>query len=215
MRQKCYKCFRPQSSCICSFANKIETESKFIILMHPMERQKVKNNTGFISHFSLPNSILIEGIDFSKNNTLNKYLDDSESQVYILYPFENTRSVDYYRKQMKFKKNIFIIIDATWPCAKKMIRLTPRLKDFPSITFKDLHLSKYKIKLQPKDGFISTIESIQVLLKDLSDCKLENISQKKLISFLEPFYEINRYQVECMNDPNKPTYPARLKKYNP
>lgn len=184
--------------------------------MHPMERQKVKNNTGFITNYSLENSILFEDIDFTKNSYLNSALDSKENNVFLLYPFKESKSIkDYITNETivpkSDKKNVFIIIDSTWPCAKKIIRLSPNLKKAMPLTFDEKHLSGYQIKEQPKDGFISTIETAKVILDDLCKFKLETIPSKKLDNFLDPFRKINKYQLECINDPSKETYTARFK----
>jgi len=179
--------------------------------MHPMERQKVKNNTGYITANSLVNSTILEGIDFSRNKKLNKILDDENNQVFLLYPHPEAKSLEDYKLNQESKKTYFIIVDATWPCAKKILRLSPNLKKCIPLTFSKEYLSKYQIKEQPKDGFISTIETAQVMLKELNETKTERISNDKIESFLDPFYKINEYQIECRNDPSKPTYWARLK----
>ena len=179
--------------------------------MHPMERQKVKNNTGFITAHSLMNSLILEGIDFSKNDRLNKILEDERNQVYLLYPHPEARSLKEYKTKKHDKKVYFIIVDATWPCAKKILRLSSNLKRCTPLTFSKKYLSKYQIKEQPKDGFISTIETAQVILKELNEASIENVDQSKVEALLEPFYKINEYQIECKNDPLKPTYSSRLK----
>lgn len=216
MRLKCYDCFRPVSSCICDVSQKIETESEFIILMHPMERQKIKNNTGFITHHSLVNSKLIEGINFSDDAYLNQVLNCTKTNVYLLYPFKESRSLTQHiqsqNSSQKKMKNIFILIDSTWPCAKKILKLSPNLQKAAPLTFEKLYLSAYKIKEQPKDGFISTIETVKIVMEDLIKNNLEVISKDKMDHFLDPFTKINDYQLECINNPLKETYQARLKR---
>ncbi len=215
MRPKCYNCFRPTSSCICNVAEKINTKSQFLILMHPMERQKVKNNTGFITHYSLPNSKLIEGIDFSKHPYVNEVLTSSKYNSYILYPSKGAKTLNDYSDEMQInlaekRTNVFIIIDSTWPCAKKILNLSPNLKKARHITFDQQYVSGYKIKEQPKDGFISTIETVQVMLSDLTKNKIEKIDAKNIENFINPFIKINEYQLECINDPTRETYSSRL-----
>ena len=83
-REKCYKCFRPKSSCMCEHMEHIETQTKFVILMHPKEFKKVKNNTGFFTKESLNNAELFIGIDFSDNKRINEIIATHDS--YILFP---------------------------------------------------------------------------------------------------------------------------------
>ena len=86
-RERCYKCYRPKSSCMCEYIDSFDTKTKFIILMHPKEFKKVKNNTGRFTHLLLNNSELFVGIDFSNNQRINEIINTHES--YILFPSKN------------------------------------------------------------------------------------------------------------------------------
>ena len=55
-REKCYKCMRVASSCICKHTNPIYTNTRFVILMHPKEHRKEKNGTGRMTNLQLENS---------------------------------------------------------------------------------------------------------------------------------------------------------------
>ena len=83
-REKCYKCYRPKSSCMCMYIKTVQTETKFVIPTHPKEFKKVKNNTGFLTHLSVSNSEVFIGIDFSKHKKINEIIATHES--YILFP---------------------------------------------------------------------------------------------------------------------------------
>ncbi len=66
-REYCYKCNRPKTSCLCQYINSFDTNTKFIILMHPKEYRKTKNTTGKITNLQLNNSKIYIGIDFTKH----------------------------------------------------------------------------------------------------------------------------------------------------
>ena len=89
-RAECYNCYRPKVSCMCKYINKIDTNTSFIILMHPKEYRKTKNGTGFFTHRSLPNSKVFIGIDFTNHKEINKIIDDKDTNSYILYPDKNS-----------------------------------------------------------------------------------------------------------------------------
>ena len=78
-REQCYRCYRPKSSCMCAYVRAIETQTKFIVLMHPKEFKKTKNGTGRLTHLSLPNSGLFKGIGFSDNARINGNIATHES----------------------------------------------------------------------------------------------------------------------------------------
>ena len=61
IREKCYECYRPKKSCMCEYIQRIETNTRFVIIMHPKEFKKTKNNTGRFTHiFLLTAKILFE-----------------------------------------------------------------------------------------------------------------------------------------------------------
>ena len=59
---------------MCPYINTFDTNTKFVILMHPKEFKKVKNNTGYLTKKSLSNSELFIGINFSNNNRINEII---------------------------------------------------------------------------------------------------------------------------------------------
>ena len=189
-RERCYSCFRAKSSCICNYINPIDTDIEFVILMHPKERQKVRNNTGFMTHLTLKNSTLIEGVDFTCSDKLNAILDTK--RCYLLYPdadAQDAKEVDATSIE------VVIILDATWPLAKKMLRLSKNLQKLPTLTFSTGATSAYTIKRQPEHYCLSTIECCAELLEVLH---VEVDKQR----FLRPFIEMVAYQVDtsrCKN----------------
>ncbi|MEA3330367.1 MAG: tRNA-uridine aminocarboxypropyltransferase, partial [Campylobacterota bacterium] len=98
-REKCYKCYRPKSSCMCEYIKPIETETKFVILMHPKEFKKVKNNTGHFTHLSLDNSELFIGVDFSNHKRIDEIIATHES--FILFPSLQAINLSYENPHAK------------------------------------------------------------------------------------------------------------------
>lgn len=200
-REKCYKCYRPKSSCMCEHVNKIDTKTKFIILMHPKEFKKVKNNTGFFTHLSLCNSEVFIGIDFSNHNRINKIISTHDS--FILFPSDNAINLTEQKPTCTSEKPMAIfIIDSTWSCTKKMFTLSENLNSLKHISFSTCKISQYKIKEQPKSNYLSTIESTLVVLELLNRWSLEDIDKKDLNKFLNPFFKMIEYQQKCIENPH-------------
>lgn len=211
-REKCYKCMRASSICICSFLNPIETKTHFVFLIHPMEYKKEKNSTGLMTHRQLKNSRLIVGIDFSKDKEVNLILNDPAHSCYLLYPGSDSLNLSSISKfdqnKLKKEKKVIFIIDGTWPCAKKMLRLSENLHDIPKISFNNDEKSKFILKQQPAPNCLSTIESTLKIIKllkdnDIEDCETEN--------FLKPFFKMIDIQLECFKNPPNTSYRSRKK----
>ena len=211
-REICYKCYRPKSSCICEFVtNPIKTNTKFVILMHPKEFRKTKNGTGHMTNNSLENCELHVGIDFTKNNRVNELLNNPSYEPYVLYPDVN--SIKLNTQALTSEKTALVfIIDSTWPCSKKILRLSKNLQNLKKISFDHDKSSQFKIKTQPNQYCLSTIESTLCVLEQLNKHKTENIQEEKLLNFLLPFEKMVDYQLQCIDEGNNIRYKPAFKK---
>lgn len=211
-REICYKCYRPKTSCLCEHTIKpIDTNTKFVILMHPKEYRKTKNGTGHITNNSLQNCEVYVGIDFTNHNRVNELLNDTTYQAFILYPDINSIKLNT-QKLPNEKKALIFIIDSTWPCSKKILRLSKNLHDLRKISFEHNKSSQFKIKTQPNQYCLSTIESTLCLLEQLNLQSIENISLNSLENFLNPFEKMVDYQVNCAFNENVIRYKIPYKK---
>jgi len=198
-REKCYGCFRPKSSCMCGYCQEVKTSTKFVILMHPKEFKKVKNNTGFMTHRSLLNSELFVGIDFTHHQKINEIIQTHQS--YILYPSEDAIDITQTNPKTNSKNLAIFLIDATWACAKQIFLQSKNLHHLPHLSFSTQKSSAYEIKLQPKNGYLSTIESTHVVLELLQQHGVEEIKKEILEHFLDPFFAMIAYQKKIIANP--------------
>ncbi len=208
-REKCYNCFRPKSSCMCEYFEKIQTQTKFVILIHPKEFKKVKNNTGHFTHKSLPNSELFMGIDFSNHRRINEIIATHES--FILFPSVNAINLTTTNPKKSEKPLAIFLIDSTWACTKKMFTLSLNLNKLRHMSFTTSRTSAYEIKVQPDEAYLSTIESTLVVLEALDKHKIEKIETVQLENFLNPFLEMIKYQKELINNPK--SHAVRFKRH--
>ncbi|AFL68489.1 tRNA-uridine aminocarboxypropyltransferase [Sulfurospirillum barnesii] len=200
-REKCYRCYRPKSSCMCRHIRPINTHTKFIILMHPKEFKKTKNGTGHLTHLSLPNSELFMGIDFSDNARINEIIATHES--FILYPSPHAINLTHTnlleKKALHVKRPMAIfLIDSTWACSLKMMRESMNLHSLTHISFDATKPSAFRIKEQPLAYCLSTIESTLRVLELLHEWHHESICPTQLEDFLRPFYAMVEYQLACI-----------------
>ncbi len=165
--------------------------------MHPKEFRKTKNGTGHFTNLSLANSEIHIGIDFTNHKRVNEIIENKNINSYVLYP--GIDSIDLNTKSIgsSNKSNVIFIIDSTWPCSKKILRLSKNLENLPKVSFQYTKKSDFKIKTQPNQYCLSTIESTLCVLKLLNQHKLEDISKKEFENFLKPFSKMVEYQITC------------------
>jgi len=194
---------RPSSSCSCEHINSIQTKTRFVILMHPKEFRKEKNGTGHMTKLQLENSEVIVGVDFTKNKRVNEILANEENRSFLLYPGKDnfnlsTKSSLETRSFLGRTPHIFIL-DGTWPCARKMLKLSKNLQGLQRVSFDNRITSKFIIKQQPGSLCLSTIESVYTVLNLLNESGVEQCDTS---DFLLPFEKMITYQVECILNPN-------------
>jgi DTW domain-containing protein YfiP len=171
--------------------------------MHPKEYKREKNGTGHMTHLQLENSEIIVGIDFTHNDRVNKILQDEKSSSFLLYPgidnfnlsVRNGTEINTY---IGDRANIFIL-DGTWPCARKMLKLSTNLQGIPRVSFDNKIISKFIIKQQPDSLCLSTIESVYTVINLLKEGDLEQCETK---GFLTPFEKMIEHQLEYIQNLN-------------
>ncbi|MBB6459040.1 DTW domain-containing protein [Flammeovirga kamogawensis] len=198
---------RPSSSCICKHTNSVPTNTRFVILMHPMEYYKEKNGTGRMTKLQLENSEIIVGVDFTDNQRVNEILTNEASSSFLLYPGKenfnlSVRTGSEINSFLGNNPHIFIL-DGTWPCARKMLKLSKNLQTLQRVSFDNEIKSKFILKQQPESLCLSTIESVYTVLNLLKEGEVEDCNTEE---FLKPFEKMLEYQVECILNPHNNSY---------
>ncbi len=175
--------------------------------MHPKEYKKEKNGTGCMTNLQLENSEIIVGVDFSKNDRVNEILTNEEIGSFLLYPGKESFNLSQ-RNGSEMKSFIsnganFFILDGTWPCARKMLKLSTNLQKLNRVSFDNSIASKFIIKQQPEALCLSTIESVYTVLNLLNKGGIE---QCDTTDFLLPFEKMIEHQLDYMLNPNNKNY---------
>jgi DTW domain-containing protein YfiP len=162
-----------------------------------------------MTHLQLENSEIIVGVDFTNHKRINEILTQENSSSFLLYPGKDsfnlsTRKSTEIHTVIGNNSNIFIL-DGTWPCARKMLKLSKNLQALKRVSFDNKITSKFIIKQQPDPLCLSTIESVYTVLNLLKKAELEQCNTK---DFLLPFEKMIAYQLEYTLDPTHKNYCA-------
>jgi DTW domain-containing protein YfiP len=181
--------------------------------MHPKEYKKEKNGTGHMTKLQLENSEIIVGVDFTNNKHVNEILTNEKNSSFLLYPGEDsfnlsTRKSSEINSFMGDNPHIFIL-DGTWPCARKMLKLSTNLQQLKRVSFDNKIKSKFILKQQPEPLCLSTIESVYTVINLLKEGDLEQCDTK---DFLIPFEKMIASQVEYILNPTINSYRPNKKK---
>jgi DTW domain-containing protein YfiP len=207
-RQKCMRCWRPQHFCVCEHLDPVELKTKVVILIHPMEAKKEKLGTGRITKASLINSEIIMGVDFTDDKRVNELLADDRYTPMVLYPGKNALNITEAKSEdvssLRDRPPLIFVIDGTWPCAKKMMKLSTNINSLPRISFTTDKMSQFLIKHQPHKLALSTIESVHILIKDLAKQGVEKLDGRE-DAMITTFKAMVQKQLDCAADPDIPS----------
>lgn len=206
-RVMCYRCFWPGDLCWCDSLPEVPTRTRFVILMHPKEFKQEKAGTGRLTHLSLPNSEIQVGIEFDQHPAVQRLLADPKRHVVLLYPGKEATNLS--REEIIFsvpddRELVVLVLDATWACARKMLKLSPSLQRLPRVMFTPSTPSRYVIKQQPFEGCLSTLESVREVIRSLHGREIEPVDESDQL--LKLFDRMQQVQIDCARDPNRGGY---------
>ena len=199
-RDRCLGCNRSRATCFCGFIKPFDTQTRFVLLMHPKEYKRQTTGTGRMTHQGLRNSEILVNVNFSDSKRLNTLLNDSSYYPVILYPGEdsiNLSNNDPFEIPLR-KTLLIIILDGTWRLAKKIRTASTNLHGIPRICFTPEAASRYCFKRQPADFCVSTIEATYYLLDILDKRGIENLHGIHS-SLLDAFDSLVRYQLSYID----------------
>jgi len=175
--------------------------------MHPREFKRQRTGTGRVTRKSLINSEILVGVDFTLNERFVEILTDAMYYPVLLFPGEGAVNVSKERlpDEVNERKLLVIIIDATWPSARKILRSSANLQTLPRITFDFAGVSKFNFKTQPHEFALSTIEATYRLLQCFETQGIENLygQHDALMLVLDSIVE---FQLACEANPSLPSY---------
>jgi DTW domain-containing protein len=185
----------------------MNTRTRFVFLMHPKEFKEEKAGTGRLTHLCLTNSEIRMGVSFEQDEGVQSMIADPKNLAVLLYPGPaamNLSEGQLPRQELGDRQLLVFLLDATWACARKMLRLSPSLQRLPRVSFSTTRQSRFVIKQQPQEGCLSTLEATHELLTALSASQLDEYPAPDQLLGL--FGRMQDYQIKCAADPLRGGY---------
>ena len=185
----------------------METRTRFVFLMHPKEWKQEKASTGRLTHLCLPSSEIHMGIGFDDHPAVQAIIADPKNFPVLLYPGETARNLsrgELTAADLGQRRLTVFLLDATWACARKMLKLSPSLQRLPRIMITPTAPSRFVIKQQPQDGCLSTLEAVHEVLLSLENSGLDSYSDRAQL--LSLFDRMQEFQIRCASDPTRSGY---------
>jgi DTW domain-containing protein YfiP len=175
-RSYCEKCRSAQRLCFCSQFSSQAHQHSITILQHPDEAKHAKGSAWICERVLDKCKINIgeKATDFAALATL---VASHPQQWALLYPSENSRAlishkaiaIDVPADHNQHIKTHWIILDATWRKAYKMLQLNPWLQALPHFHLENAPASLYTIRKAPSEHHLSSLEAVALLLETIED----------------------------------------------
>lgn len=180
-RDRCYDCFRPAEHCLCRWIEPVDNRTEVLVLQHPKERGHAFN-TVRLTRLALKRSEVVAGYvpDLAADATLPARLEGAG----LLYPGPDSRDLAELTPEERPER--LVVLDGTWWHARTMLRDVPALAALPRFTLPGGMTSGFRIRKQPAEGCLSTLEAVVASLQLLEP------DTPGLEGLLRPFEEMQR-----------------------
>jgi DTW domain-containing protein YfiP len=183
-REMCVRCRRPRAACYCSKLPRIDTRSRIVFLQHPRERD-VAIGTARMASLCLPQASLHVGVRWDDASV---FAADPSRPPILLYPGNGAR--DVLREPPRGPVTL-VVVDGTWSQARTVVRDNPLLQALPRYAFVAPEPSQYRIRREPCDGYVSTIEAVMHVLGAVEG------TPERFRALLEPLRAMVDFQLAC------------------
>ncbi len=194
--ERCAGCRLIPSHCLCSLRPVLPTRAGVCLLMADIEPLK-PSNTGWLIADVVADTFAFGWARTVVDPALLALLNDPQWQPYLVFPGEFVdpvrvvtgllpRSTDVradVARQIQAKRPLFILLDATWPEARKMFRKSPYLNHLPVLSLQPDQLSRYRLRRSRRDDHFCTSE-VAALCLDLAG---ESLAAQTLEAYLDVF----------------------------
>jgi DTW domain-containing protein YfiP len=137
-----------------------------VLLQHPRERH-VPIGTARLAHLCLPGSELHVGVDFGDDAAVRAALAGGDGRpAYLLFP--GPAAIDLAETRPAGPITL-VVVDGTWWQARKLLKRNAVLRALPQVRFTPPAPSNYRIRREPADHCVATVEALALALGALEE----------------------------------------------
>jgi DTW domain-containing protein YfiP len=165
--ERCPGCRLAPSYCICALRQQLPTQAAMCLLMADTEPLK-PSNTGWLIADVVKDTFAFGWARTEVDPALLVLLADSQWQPVVVFPgdfVETERVVHEVTVTNGHKRPLFILLDATWPEARKMFRKSPYLNGLPVLSLNPEQVSNYKLRRSRRVDHFCTSEVASLCLE--------------------------------------------------
>ena len=190
--ERCAGCRLVPSHCLCALRPVVATTAGVCLLMADIEPLK-PSNTGWLIADVVADTFAFGWARTEVAPALLALLADPQWQPYVVFPGEFVASERVVTQLIGASdprsgaawrpRPLFVLLDATWPEARKMFRKSPYLDHLPVLSLASEQISRYKLRRSRRDDHFCTSE-VAALCLDLAG---ESLAAQTLEAYLDVF----------------------------
>lgn len=172
---RCPRCRVAECYCICSWQPQVGAHSGVCLLMADKEPLK-PSNTGWLIADVVPDTWAFLWSRTEIDPALQALLSDPQWQPWLVFPAEDAvpgqpvlHELPPVEAQQSGKRPLFVLLDGTWPEARKMYRKSPYLQQLPVFSLQPQKLSRYHLRVAGSPEQLSTAEVMVHCLQQAGD----------------------------------------------
>ena len=160
--ERCPGCRLVPSHCLCAIRPVVPTRAGMCLLMADIEPLK-PSNTGWLIADVVPDTFAFGWARTEVDPALLALLADPQWQPYVVFPGEfvapeRVVTQIHTSETANEKRPLFVLLDATWPEARKMFRKSPYLDQLPVLSLASAQISRYQLRRSRRDDHFCTSE---------------------------------------------------------
>ena len=161
--ERCAGCRLRPSHCLCALRPQVPTRAGFCLLMADTEPLK-PSNTGWLVADVVADTFAFGWARTEVPPGLLALLADPQWQPYLVFPgdfVEPQRVVTQVPpapEGLPARRPRFVLLDATWPEARRMFRKSPYLDPLPVLSLQPEQLSRYRLRQSANTAHLCTLE---------------------------------------------------------
>jgi DTW domain-containing protein len=184
--ERCAGCRLVPSHCICALRSCLPTRAGVCLIMADIEPLK-PSNTGWLVADVVRDTFAFGWARTEVDPALLGLLADPQWQPVVVFPGEFVaagRVVAALPPDANpARRPLFVLLDATWPEARKMFRKSPYLDKLPVLSLQAAQISRYKLRRSRRDDHFCTSE-VAALCLELAG---EPLAAQTLEAYLDVF----------------------------
>ena len=185
--ERCAHCRVRPSHCLCALRPQLPTRAGVCLVMGDTEMLK-PSNTGWLIADIVTDTYAFNWARTEVDPALPALLAQPQWQPYLVFPGEFVapeRVVTQVTESAlpSDKRPLFVLLDATWPEARKMFRKSPYLDHLPVLSLNSDAISRYRLRRSRRDGHFCTAEVGALCLEQAGEMQ----AAQTLTAYLDVF----------------------------